>query len=64
MALPVNVPGTTDQYPNWRRKLSRNVAEIFEDQLIIRLLREVGRLRNKHREENDDRLDKIRLLKR
>jgi 4-alpha-glucanotransferase len=64
MALPVNVPGTTDQYPNWRRKLSRNVAEIFEDQLIIRLLREVGRLRNKHREENDDRLDKISLLKR
>ncbi|QWA11627.1 4-alpha-glucanotransferase [Sodalis ligni] len=47
MALPVNVPGTTDQYPNWRRKLVREVAEIFDDQGITRLLREVGRLRNK-----------------
>ncbi len=47
MALPVNVPGTTDQYPNWRRKLVRDVAEIFDDQGIIRLLREVGRLRGK-----------------
>ncbi len=64
MALPVNVPGTTDQYPNWRRKLSRNVGEIFEDQQIIRLLREVGRLRNKRREETDDKPDTIRLLKR
>lgn len=47
MAQPVNVPGTTDQYPNWRRKLTREVAEIFDDARIVRLLREVGRLRNK-----------------
>ncbi len=45
MALPVNVPGTTDQYPNWRRKLTREVAEMFDDPTIIRLLKEVNRLR-------------------
>ncbi|WLD59294.1 4-alpha-glucanotransferase [Salinispirillum sp. LH 10-3-1] len=26
---PVNVPGTSDEYPNWRRKLSRNTQELF-----------------------------------
>jgi len=29
--LPVNVPGTSDQYPNWRRKLSADVATIARD---------------------------------
>jgi 4-alpha-glucanotransferase len=29
MDKPVNIPGTTDQYPNWRRKLSVNLDEIF-----------------------------------
>ncbi|TKI05038.1 4-alpha-glucanotransferase [Martelella alba] len=47
MASPVNVPGTTDHYPNWRRKLNREVEEIFKDLRIVRLLREVGRLRDK-----------------
>lgn len=45
MALPVNVPGTTDQYPNWRRKLTREVAEMFDDPTVARLLAEVDRLR-------------------
>ncbi|WP_410013208.1 4-alpha-glucanotransferase [Sodalis sp. C49] len=45
MALPVNVPGTTDQYPNWRRKLTREVDEMFDDPTLMRLLREVDRLR-------------------
>jgi len=31
MDKPVNVPGTSDEYPNWRRKLSRNLADIFSD---------------------------------
>lgn len=26
--LPINVPGTWDQYPNWRRKLSLDIDEI------------------------------------
>ncbi|NDL64448.1 4-alpha-glucanotransferase [Acerihabitans arboris] len=45
MALPVNVPGTTDQYPNWRRKVTREVAEMFDDPAVMRLLKEVDRLR-------------------
>ncbi|MEA9390925.1 4-alpha-glucanotransferase [Acerihabitans sp. TG2] len=45
MALPVNVPGTTDQYPNWRRKLTCGVVEMFDDPAVIRLLKEVNRLR-------------------
>ncbi|MGL9734944.1 MAG: 4-alpha-glucanotransferase [Symbiopectobacterium sp.] len=31
MATPVNIPGTTREYPNWRRKLSRTVTSIFSD---------------------------------
>jgi (1->4)-alpha-D-glucan 1-alpha-D-glucosylmutase len=27
----VNLPGTTDQYPNWRRKLAVAIAELFAD---------------------------------
>lgn len=29
MDNPVNIPGTVDEYPNWRRKLSMNLDEIF-----------------------------------
>ncbi len=29
MDKPVNVPGTVDQYPNWRRKLSATLDELF-----------------------------------
>ncbi|KMT65178.1 4-alpha-glucanotransferase [Catenovulum maritimum] len=29
MDLPVNVPGTCDEYPNWRRKLSQNLETLF-----------------------------------
>lgn len=27
--LPVNIPGTSDQYPNWRRKIPMNVDELL-----------------------------------
>lgn len=26
---PVNIPGTSDEYPNWRRKLTRSLPELF-----------------------------------
>lgn len=26
---PVNVPGTSNEYPNWQRKLTRNLSELF-----------------------------------
>lgn len=29
MDKPVNIPGTVDEYPNWRRKLSLNLEDIF-----------------------------------
>src|SRR6185369_16278040 len=28
---PLNVPGTTSEYPNWRRKLTANNADLFAD---------------------------------
>lgn len=31
MDKPVNVPGTYMEYPNWQRKLTRNLDEIFND---------------------------------
>ncbi|GGW77004.1 4-alpha-glucanotransferase [Alteromonas halophila] len=31
MDKPVNIPGTFDEYPNWRRKLSRDLSGIFDD---------------------------------
>lgn len=31
---PVNLPGSTEQYPNWRRKLSVRTEELFETPLV------------------------------
>lgn len=31
MDKPVNIPGTFNEYPNWRRKLTRNLQDIFAD---------------------------------
>lgn len=49
---PVNVPGTSDQYPNWRRRLPASLASAFESPLGQRLLAAVqlgreGRHENK-----------------
>jgi len=30
----VNLPGTVDQYPNWRRKLPLTVEQIADDPLL------------------------------
>lgn len=38
MALPVNVPGTCDEYPNWRRKLSLNLEDLFKQPHIKQLM--------------------------
>lgn len=35
---PVNIPGTWREYPNWRRKLKRNLANLFHDPEIRDLL--------------------------
>jgi len=38
MTEPVNIPGTSTQYPNWRRKLTKNIDAIFADREIQALL--------------------------
>jgi 4-alpha-glucanotransferase len=45
MTTPVNVPGTVDQYPNWRRKLSKTLEEIFADKEVNALLKVVSQQR-------------------
>lgn len=47
MDKPVNVPGTSNEYPNWRRKLSRNLSDIFSDKHVISLLRKMTEARSK-----------------
>ncbi len=37
MDNPVNIPGTVDEYPNWRRKLSMNLDEIFAREDVNRI---------------------------
>ncbi|MCI4236509.1 4-alpha-glucanotransferase [Dickeya dianthicola] len=41
VATPVNVPGTHQEYPNWRRKLSRSLDSIFTDRYLERLIRDI-----------------------
>ena len=33
----INLPGTIDEHPNWRRKMSLSVAEILDNSLFARL---------------------------
>lgn len=37
MDKPVNIPGTFNEYPNWRRKLTRNLQDIFDDHSLNHL---------------------------
>lgn len=46
---PQNVPGTSWERPNWRRKAARTFAQLQEDATVRRLLREVNRSRNEAR---------------
>lgn len=47
MADPVNIPGTSTQYPNWRRKLSHTLEEMFADRQVNRLLKDLDKRRRK-----------------
>lgn len=42
---PVNLPGTSDEYPNWRRKLSRTTAELFADDAVNEFARRMNNIR-------------------
>lgn len=45
MTTPVNVPGTVDQYPNWRRKLTQPLEKIFANTEVKKLLKTVSQQR-------------------
>ena len=47
MDQPVNVPGTSDEYKNWQRKLSKNLDAIFADSAIQCLLKDLTEARSK-----------------
>ncbi|KGD74762.1 4-alpha-glucanotransferase [Tatumella morbirosei] len=47
MATPVNIPGTNTEYPNWRRKLSHTLEEIFADEHINKLIKDLDKRRKK-----------------
>jgi 4-alpha-glucanotransferase len=42
---PVNIPGTSTQYPNWRRKLSTDLADLAADDRLSRLCTTLANLR-------------------
>jgi len=43
MVEPVNIPGTSDEYPNWQRKLNRSIEQIFKDKTIVDLCRSISK---------------------
>ena len=47
MDKPVNIPGTVDEYPNWRRKLSMNLDEIFAQEGVNRIASKLTKARAK-----------------
>ena len=47
MDKPVNVPGTSMEYPNWRRKLTKNLEAVFSDPALARLAQRMSEARNK-----------------
>ncbi|GAA0347770.1 4-alpha-glucanotransferase [Bowmanella denitrificans] len=47
MDKPVNVPGTSHEYPNWQRKLSVNLEQIFDEPTLQSLSRQLTEARNR-----------------
>ncbi|EKO3605486.1 4-alpha-glucanotransferase [Vibrio metschnikovii] len=47
MDKPVNIPGTVNEYPNWRRKLSMNLDEIFARDDVNRIATKLTQIRAK-----------------
>jgi 4-alpha-glucanotransferase len=45
MAEPVNIPGTSYQYKNWRRKLSTTLEKMFTDDGVNRLIKDLDKRR-------------------
>lgn len=47
MDQPVNVPGTSNEYRNWQRKLSQNIEQLFANQEIKKLLANITQVRSR-----------------
>lgn len=45
MDKPVNIPGTVDEYPNWRRKLSANLDDIFANNQVNNIAKQLTEVR-------------------
>ncbi|TDN57413.1 4-alpha-glucanotransferase [Scandinavium goeteborgense] len=45
MAGPVNIPGTSYQYKNWRRKLSTTLEAMFADETVNKLIKDLDKRR-------------------
>ena len=45
MAEPVNIPGTSYQYKNWRRKLSTSLEKMFADDGVNKLIKDLDKRR-------------------
>ncbi len=42
---PVNIPGTSNEYANWRRKLPHSLTEIFSDPVALQMLQVLAKER-------------------
>ncbi|MBV8875613.1 MAG: 4-alpha-glucanotransferase [Metakosakonia sp.] len=45
MAGPVNIPGTSYQYKNWRRKLAVSLEKMFADENVNKLIKDLDKRR-------------------
>lgn len=46
LETPVNIPGTSTEYPNWRRKLPENIEAILAHQDVQQLVSEIKQARS------------------
>ncbi len=47
VSKPVNIPGTNTEYPNWRRKLTADLDNIFNQEHVLSMTKEMTDARNK-----------------
>ncbi|MEZ9465448.1 4-alpha-glucanotransferase [Vibrio breoganii] len=46
MEKPVNIPGTVEEYPNWRRKLSVNLEDMFAREAVNHIAKRLTEVRD------------------
>jgi 4-alpha-glucanotransferase len=45
MVDPVNVPGTNTEYPNWRRKITASIEDVFNEEGVVAILAQLNQVR-------------------